>query len=395
MRYPSVYSEDNTMMMAAAGASIARYGDGELRIALGGHSISQKADAKLTQELRSILVDPDPRFLACIPNIESPTPRAVFWSPYYNRQYTALYGNQGYGSSFITRPDNAPWIDRPDYWDHVRSIWRFRSVVLVSGDRTLADVVYKDAKSLSVIPAPKRDAYGVIDELETQCTNYVRRSEMPVLIALGAAGTALAARLAKRGLWALDLGHIGQFMKPEHEGAFAFSIDDLASPEYRALLKQSHAQKPWGRGGYGLAPEVDEFCKRLGNVKHVLDYGSGGGTFKAALEPLGYRVAEWDPGTERAVLPKLCDVVSSSDVLEHVEPEKIDNVLRHIYLLAKRGAYLMIAKQPAKRILPDGRNAHLICQPTEWWLEKLRAAGWSDLRVAQDKWKKCTVECIK
>ena len=27
--------------------------------------------------------------------------------------------------------------------------------------------------------------------------------------------------------------------------------------------------------------------------------------------------------------------------------------------------------QPAKKTLPDGRNAHLILQPAEWWAERL------------------------
>jgi len=36
---------------------------------------------------------------------------------------------------------------------------------------------------------------------------------MPILLCLGPTATVLAWRLAKRGKWALDLGHIGMFMK--------------------------------------------------------------------------------------------------------------------------------------------------------------------------------------
>jgi hypothetical protein len=27
--------------------------------------------------------------------------------------------------------------------------------------------------------------------------------------------------------------------------------------------------------------------------------------------------------------------------------------------------------------LPDGRNAHLIVEPADWWLTELRRIGWS------------------
>jgi hypothetical protein len=31
----------------------------------------------------------------------------------------------------------------------------------------------------------------------------------------------------------------------------------------------------------------------------------------------------------------------------------------------------VIANRPAKKLLPDGRNAHLIQQPRDWWLPRL------------------------
>jgi hypothetical protein len=40
-----------------SGRSIARYGDGELRVALGRKCVSQEADPKLAGELRAILAD--------------------------------------------------------------------------------------------------------------------------------------------------------------------------------------------------------------------------------------------------------------------------------------------------------------------------------------------------
>jgi hypothetical protein len=33
----------------------------------------------------------------------------------------------------------------------------------------------------------------------------------------------------------------------------------------------------------------------------------------------------------------------------------------------------VIATPPAEKILPDGRNAHLIQEPITWWMPKLEA----------------------
>jgi hypothetical protein len=64
-------------------------------------------------------------------------------------------------------------------------------------------------------------------------------------------------------------------------------------------------------------------------------------------------------------------MVACIDVLEHIEPECLDNVLDHIASLTEAVAFLSIHTGPALKKLPDGRNAHLIQEPAEWWLPKL------------------------
>ena len=65
------------------------------------------------------------------------------------------------------------------------------------------------------------------------------------------------------------------------------------------------------------------------------------------------------------------DLVTCTDVLEHVEPEYIDRVVRHILSLASKAIYLNINIKEANKTLPDGRNTHLIIKPPEWWEEYL------------------------
>jgi hypothetical protein len=60
-------------------------------------------------------------------------------------------------------------------------------------------------------------------------------------------------------------------------------------------------------------------------------------------------------------------------VLEHIEPELLDNVLDDLQRLTLRAAMCTVHTGAAVKFLPDGRNAHLIQQPPEWWLPKFEA----------------------
>ena len=61
----------------------------------------------------------------------------------------------------------------------------------------------------------------------------------------------------------------------------------------------------------------------------------------------------------------------STDVLEHIEPVFLDSVLKDIHETFQKNAFLIIATSPAKKFLPDGRNAHLIVETPGWWKDKI------------------------
>lgn len=209
--YPQVLSEDATLDMALAGRSIARFGDGELRLCDSGFARSQKASDGIKRELRSLLARAGPA-LACIPNV-GPTPRKKNWKAYTEPRYTRFYKLATYGSAFISRPDSAPWIDRAEYWQKVRRLWLDRHVTLVweggkSADLSLTPAMLKGAASVREVVGPAVNAYEQINIIEDQ----VGTPTGTVLLCLGAAATCLAARLAAKGVHALDVGHVGTFM---------------------------------------------------------------------------------------------------------------------------------------------------------------------------------------
>lgn len=150
--------------------------------------------------------------------------------------------------------------------------------------------------------------------------------------------------------------------------------DDLISPEYRKLLKKMHSEKKWGSSGHKRAEAVLQIMAEYGLLT-CLDYGCGRGTLKAKINEIAdiITVTEYDPAIEGKDKPPYpAEMLCSTDVLEHVELGNIGFVLKHINELFEKAAYLVISCRPANAILPDGRNAHLIIMPPDWWLIKLK-----------------------
>jgi hypothetical protein len=145
-------------------------------------------------------------------------------------------------------------------------------------------------------------------------------------------------------------------------------LEHRISPEYQAQQRELHEREP----AYGTTSQlyIDQVMQLIGenNVASVLDYGCGKGALKHFL---GNMVREYDPGIPgKDGEPEPADMVVCGDVLEHIEPDKLDSVLEHIRCLGKCHLFV-VHTTPAQKVLSDGRNAHLIVQPESWWRKKL------------------------
>lgn len=156
---------------------------------------------------------------------------------------------------------------------------------------------------------------------------------------------------------------------------------DLISPDYLATQLALHAD-PRGYGGKGdkWAPAVWQLVSDL-SATSVLDYGCGEGALVRALwqdKPAWLSLREYDPAMPgKDDLPLFADLVVCTDVLEHVEAEKLDAVLQHLKLLARKATFVVIATRPSHKTLLDGRNAHLILESADWWQGRLAQAGFT------------------
>ncbi|MAT51493.1 MAG: hypothetical protein CMK32_09955 [Porticoccaceae bacterium] len=158
----------------------------------------------------------------------------------------------------------------------------------------------------------------------------------------------------------------------------------LISEEYRQLNAELHQRSDVGYGGKGYrhASDVRKFADRL-SARTVLDYGCGKATLS---EHLAMKVINYDPAIEEfASPPDQQDIVVCTDVLEHIEPDLLQNVLRHIDGLAISGIFAVIATRPdGSKLLADGSNPHKIIKPARWWGETL-ASVWGRLSLIERK----------
>lgn len=144
--------------------------------------------------------------------------------------------------------------------------------------------------------------------------------------------------------------------------------------EYKTLQKQLHAEAPH----YGVSgARYTDIVRPLSNWGRlaILDYGAGKCTLAQSLGP-GYRVTNYDPCIEGLdTPPEPHDVVTCTDVLEHVEPQYITATLNELRRLTLKRAFMVISVSPALKTLADGRNAHISLYPFEWWADTVTAAG--------------------
>lgn len=163
--------------------------------------------------------------------------------------------------------------------------------------------------------------------------------------------------------------HLGEILRRQRAGL----ISDEALAEETAL-----GMRPDGYGGKGnrWAAAVIWVASRFG-CGSVLDYGCGEGKLRARLLEDAPRldVREYDPripGKQDRARVSFADLVVCTDVLEHVEPEKIGNVLRDIDTLARRAVFLVVCLRPSNKRLSDGvTNAHRLVRSKAWWEAKL------------------------
>lgn len=151
----------------------------------------------------------------------------------------------------------------------------------------------------------------------------------------------------------------------------------------------------------GTAHQKEKYGKRIKVPKYLdlliknkqpvsaIDFGCGKGKLRETFRKLfpSVQYIGLDPCVpEFDIKLTQVDLIFSTDVLEHVEPEYIIETLKEIRQHCKY-TYHLISCAPAKLVLPDGRNAHLIQEGPDWWTKKFIDAGFT---IKQTEWTERT-----
>lgn len=156
----------------------------------------------------------------------------------------------------------------------------------------------------------------------------------------------------------------------------------LISKDYRNTLIEMHKQDPnlWGARQSNWACIVTHFI-RIYKIKSVLDFGCGKGMLKKeinsiikCLYPKILNTFFWnnyDPGIEKYnKLPQQnFDMITCTDVLEHIEPEFLDETINYIYQHIKKIGFFVINFRPERM--------HLIVESSAWWIGKISQWNWN------------------
>ena len=140
------------------------------------------------------------------------------------------------------------------------------------------------------------------------------------------------------------------------------------------MQQQLHENADYGVASVGYTPLVAEILQQVG-MSELLDYGAGKGRLGQTLREQiqgSLTIHHYDPAVpEWSTPPAPCLFVACIDVLEHIEPHLLDNVLDDLKRVTAGVGVFTVHTGAAAKVLPDGRNAHLIQQPAGWWLPKI------------------------
>jgi hypothetical protein len=145
------------------------------------------------------------------------------------------------------------------------------------------------------------------------------------------------------------------------------------SESYRQAQKELHKNPAYGMASVSMAPMIAQIMKAT-RVASLSDYGAGKMRLKDALishEVTDFDYRPYDPAFPEYGAPREADLVCCIDVLEHIEPDRLDHVLDDLQRITRQIGFFSIHLGPAQKILTDGRNAHLIQETVSWWLLKL------------------------
>lgn len=217
----SVLSIDQSLdYLLEKGASVVRFGDGEMDLIAGRSIPYQDFDPELSSRLREMMsMKTDEHMMICLPDVFRGLERYSidaqnFWKAHLQHHladYLEICRSTWYGSTFISRP----YIDLEDktpsagYFAKLKKLWQDKDLLIVEGLTSRSGVgndLFDGAKSIKRIICPSRNAYSKLEAIKQAVREHV--DNRLILIMLGPTAKVLVYDLVQEGYRALDIGHI-------------------------------------------------------------------------------------------------------------------------------------------------------------------------------------------
>ena len=141
------------------------------------------------------------------------------------------------------------------------------------------------------------------------------------------------------------------------------------------MNKRWHEIFPRSGKGKQMIQIIDWIQQYQMHNKRLLDFGCGKGGTMDWIRSLysDVQVTGWDPGTDQYHTPpkRQFDGIYSIDVWEHIEREDLDHTITQLKRLShpKTEWCHIIDLTPARKRLPDGRNAHVTLMTAREWMQ--------------------------
>ena len=217
----SVLSIDQSLdYILEKGASVVRFGDGEMDLIAGRGIPYQEYDPELSARLREMMaMESDERLMVCLSDVfrglECYSIDAQnFWKAHLHQHladYQEICRAPWYGSTFISRP----YIDLEDktpsasYFAKLKQLWQDKDLLIVEGLTSRSGVgndLFDGAKSIKRIICPSSNAYSKLEAIKQAVREHA--DNRLILTMLGPTAKVLVYDLVQEGYRALDIGHI-------------------------------------------------------------------------------------------------------------------------------------------------------------------------------------------
>lgn len=219
-------SENSLQYLLNNLCSIARYGDGELDYLFQKRDVGfQKTSVQLQERLIEVIKHPPDGLLVCMPRPIN----TVRNQSRYSKEYWTNWCKNGhkkevvmlvkhlapkhyiFGNTQLSRPymDYKSPKNAEKLFPLLKKLWDDRDIIIVEGSQTrmgIGNDLFDNAKSIKRIICPAVNAFESYDEILSSILELYQREL--IIIALGPTATVLASDLAKKGIQALDLGHL-------------------------------------------------------------------------------------------------------------------------------------------------------------------------------------------